>query len=119
MKPKKYQIYLSEEQRKELEGLTKRGKHSAATIKRANILLDLDENAGKGAKNLYSTQEYAIITHMEQQEFKATNYPSDLTDSQWEQIAEYFQQDAQPVGESPFLNVSFHPSDYPFFCNSE
>ena len=29
---------------------------------------------------------------MEQIEFKPTNYPSDLTDSQWEQIAEYFPQ---------------------------
>lgn len=29
---------------------------------------------------------------MEKIEFKATNYPSDLTDTQWEQIAEYFPQ---------------------------
>lgn len=46
MKPKKYRVYLSAEERKELEGIIKRGKHSAATIKRANILLDLDENTG-------------------------------------------------------------------------
>jgi len=46
MKPKKYRVYLSESQRKELENITKRGKHSAAAIKRANILLNLDENAG-------------------------------------------------------------------------
>ena len=43
MKPKKYRVYLSAEERKELGGIIKRGKHSAATIKRANILLDLDE----------------------------------------------------------------------------
>ncbi len=29
---------------------------------------------------------------METIEFKATNYPSDLSDAQWEQIAEYFPQ---------------------------
>ena len=29
---------------------------------------------------------------METKEFKPTNYPSDLTDEQWEQIAEYFPQ---------------------------
>jgi putative transposase len=29
---------------------------------------------------------------MEKIEFKATNYPSDLTDTQWEQIAEYIPQ---------------------------
>ena len=46
MKPKKYKVNLSESQRKELEGITKRGKHSAATIKRANMLLALDENGG-------------------------------------------------------------------------
>ncbi len=47
MKTKKYPIYLSAAERKELAGIIKRGKHSAATIKRANILLDLDENTGQ------------------------------------------------------------------------
>lgn len=46
MKPKKYLVYLNDRQRQELEGVTKRGKHSAATIRRANILLRLDENQG-------------------------------------------------------------------------
>jgi transposase len=46
MKPKKYKLNLSDIQRNDLEGITKRGKHSAATKKRANILLDLDENKG-------------------------------------------------------------------------
>jgi transposase len=50
MKPKKYKVYLTEAQRGELEGITKRGKHSATTIKRANILLELDENTGSVAK---------------------------------------------------------------------
>jgi transposase len=47
MKLKKYKVKLTEAQRQELEGITKRGKHSAATIKRAYILLDLDENMGQ------------------------------------------------------------------------
>ena len=46
MKTKKYKVYLSKKQRKELEKITKQGKHSASTIKRANILLNLDENNG-------------------------------------------------------------------------
>lgn len=46
MKSKKYKVRLSAEERKQLEGLTKRGKHPAAIIKRANILLNLDENHG-------------------------------------------------------------------------
>lgn len=46
MKTKKYRVYLTKEQRKELEEITKRGRHSAETIKRANILLNLDENNG-------------------------------------------------------------------------
>ena len=50
MKPKKYKVNLTEEERKELEAITRRGKHSATTIKRANILLDLDENTGNVSK---------------------------------------------------------------------
>jgi len=46
MRGKKYPINLSAEERQELMSVTKRGKHSAATIKRANILLDLDESHG-------------------------------------------------------------------------
>jgi transposase len=46
MKNKKYRVYLNKEQRKELEEITKRGKYPAKTIKRANILLNLDENNG-------------------------------------------------------------------------
>lgn len=47
MKPKKYKVILTETQRELLEGITKRGTHCASRIKRANILLDLDENKGK------------------------------------------------------------------------
>ena len=47
MKPKKYPVKLSAAHRKELESITKRGKHTATKIKRANILLALDENAGQ------------------------------------------------------------------------
>ena len=44
MKPKKYKVYLGESERNQLETMTKRGKYSAGTLKRANILLRLDEN---------------------------------------------------------------------------
>lgn len=44
MKNKKYKVYLKKKQRRELEEITKHGKHSAETVKRANILLNLDEN---------------------------------------------------------------------------
>ena len=47
MRPKKYKVNLSELERMELEDITKRGKHASTTIKRANILLRLDETAGK------------------------------------------------------------------------
>ena len=50
MRPKKYKVSLSEEERKKLEGITRRGKHPATTIKRANILLSLDENHGTVSK---------------------------------------------------------------------
>ncbi len=46
MRTKKYKVALSGAERKELEGITKRGNHSATMVKRANILLNLDENNG-------------------------------------------------------------------------
>ena len=46
MKPKKYAVRLTSEERKHLEEMTKRGKYHAAIVKRANILLRLDENHG-------------------------------------------------------------------------
>jgi len=50
MKNKKYKVYLSPEQRKELEEIVNRGKHTATIVKRANILLSLDENNGSVLK---------------------------------------------------------------------
>ena len=44
MKPKKYRVKLTEEERKALERIIKTGKHSAQKIIRANLLLHLDEN---------------------------------------------------------------------------
>lgn len=46
IKPKKYAVQLKTDERKFLEEMTKRGNHPAAIIKRANILLNLDENHG-------------------------------------------------------------------------
>ena len=48
-------------------------------------------------KNLYSTKRYGKIGEkgeekMKEIEFVPTNYPSDLTDSQWAEIEEYFPQ---------------------------
>ncbi|MCL1854755.1 MAG: helix-turn-helix domain-containing protein [Clostridia bacterium] len=62
MKPKKYKVNLREDQRKELEGITKRGKHSAATIRRANILLSLDENHGGDKKQTEIAERYHTTT---------------------------------------------------------
>lgn len=62
MKPKKYRVYLSVEERKELEGIIKRGKHSAATTKRANILLDLDENTGVVGKQEEIAERFKTST---------------------------------------------------------
>jgi len=47
MRTKKNKVYLTEEERNRLEKLTKAGKTSAGIIKRANILLALDETNGK------------------------------------------------------------------------
>jgi len=49
-RPKKHTVILSEEEQKELESLTKRGKHGARVITRARILLLLDE--GKKQKEI-------------------------------------------------------------------
>ena len=46
MKPKKYRVRLTEQERKALERIVKAGKHSAQKIVRANLLLHLDENYG-------------------------------------------------------------------------
>lgn len=47
MRTKKYPVRLSQEEQKILRGIISKGKHSATIVKRANILLCLDENSGK------------------------------------------------------------------------
>lgn len=47
MRRKKHPVKLSEKERTQLKGIIKRGKHPATLIKRANILLGLDETQGK------------------------------------------------------------------------
>ena len=44
MKPKKYRVRLTGEERERLWRITKTGKHAAQEIIRANLLLHLDEN---------------------------------------------------------------------------
>jgi hypothetical protein len=60
MRPKKYKVYLSEEERDVLERMTKRGKHSAGIIRRANILLRLDENRGPVDLQTVIAQQFRI-----------------------------------------------------------
>lgn len=57
MKPKKYRVKLSEVERNELRALTRKGKHSAAMVKRANILLSLDESCGEVRKQMEIAQQ--------------------------------------------------------------
>jgi transposase len=49
LRTKKYKIHLTEEERKKLLAIANKGKNSAKIIKRANILLALDETQGKVA----------------------------------------------------------------------
>ena len=50
MSAQKYQVQLSEKQRKQLKRLSRRGKVSTRTLSRARILLLADENRPKGKK---------------------------------------------------------------------
>ena len=57
----------------------------------------LPRNRVYRSKSLYSTKRYGKIVEkgeekMKEIEFVPTNYPSDLTDSQWAEIEEYFPQ---------------------------
>lgn len=47
MRTKKNKVYLTEAERNKLKEISNKGKASAKIIKRANILLSLDENVGK------------------------------------------------------------------------
>jgi transposase len=62
MKTKKYRVCLTKEQRSDLEEITKRGMHSSETIKRANILLNLDENNGVVQKQADIAKQLCITT---------------------------------------------------------
>ena len=44
MKPKKYDVRMTDQERETLERITRTGKHAAQKIVRANVLLRLDEN---------------------------------------------------------------------------
>jgi len=46
MKPKKYRVRLTEEERRGLEKVVRTGKHAAQKIARAKLLLSLDETHG-------------------------------------------------------------------------
>jgi len=50
MRTKKYKVYLNSQERVQLEAIINRGKHTATIVKRANILLSVDENAGMALK---------------------------------------------------------------------
>lgn len=62
MRPKKYRVRLTREERKELEGITRRGKHSATKVKRAHILLNLDENSGLVKKQAEIAEQLSTTT---------------------------------------------------------
>lgn len=49
MRSKKRKVYLKADERKKLKDIANKGIHSAKIIKRANILLMLDETQGKVA----------------------------------------------------------------------
>ena len=82
MRGKKYPVNLIEAEREELIAVTKRGKHSAATIKRANILLDLDEGQGEigtqaeiASRNKTSTVTiYKVSRQFSEEGLQATLY---------------------------------------------
>lgn len=59
-RPNKYEVALSEEERKELESLTNRGKHKTRVITRARILLLLNE--GKLHKEIISVLKISAPT---------------------------------------------------------
>jgi transposase len=60
MRTKKYKVYLTESERKQLLKTVRNGKSSASKITRANILLYLDENVGQVKKQ----SEIAQLCHV-------------------------------------------------------
>lgn len=67
MRPRKYHVALTEDERKSLLGLVKRGKTQGYKIARAQILLALDENShekirtGKDIAECYHVGEATVI----------------------------------------------------------
>lgn len=59
MRTKKYPVRLEEIEAKELKAIINAGKHPATIVKRANILLQLDESNGKSR----TQKEIAEICH--------------------------------------------------------
>ena len=62
MRKKKYRVYLNSEQRSALEEIVDRGKHTATIVKRANILLSLDENHGPVLKQAEISRVLSVST---------------------------------------------------------
>lgn len=62
MKTKKYKVYLTEKERNNLLNVVKKGENSAKKITRANILLYLNENAGKVMEQTQIAQVCRVST---------------------------------------------------------
>lgn len=62
MRTKKWKVNLSITERKKLQDITSNGTHSAKIIKRANILLTLDETQGKVATQKEIAQRFCTTT---------------------------------------------------------
>ena len=63
MKPKKHKVYLSDGERAELKSIVSKGEHSAQKMRRANILLLLDEVQGKvGTQKAIAEQCHTTVT---------------------------------------------------------
>lgn len=62
MKPKKYKVYLDSEQRSIVKKIVNEGRHTATIVKRANILLSLDENRGPVLKQEEISRVLSVST---------------------------------------------------------
>ena len=62
MRTKKYKVYLAQADRQKLLKITSKGNRSAKIIKRANILLALDENQGKPATQEEIAEQFHATT---------------------------------------------------------
>lgn len=62
MRTKKWKVYLNADERKKLKDIANKGTHSAKIIKRANILLALDETQGKVATQEEIAKRYSTTT---------------------------------------------------------